>query len=190
LLIFLLKMCLHCTYPADRIRPLPKHMLPLPNYTKAVSSSKVKCNYAEERTDAAPSDRSKRVKFADESGHSPTEQQNYQRIDSGRSSGLAQTVNELIRSYTPVSQERRPFFCRVCRFQGQSEDEFFSHKASQAHIDMMKLERRAASCKLCRKQFTSPEQLKEHLKGKGHLSKLAEVQARRVNSTGKKFERI
>lgn len=86
-----------------------------------------------------------------------------------RTSGLDATVIEMLRNYQPSSAERRPFWCRVCRFQGQSEADLLSHRTSEAHRKASRVERRLSFCVKCRKQFTSPSQLQEHLKGKSHL---------------------
>jgi hypothetical protein len=81
---------------------------------------------------------------------------------------LAQTVAELLSNYQPSSCERRPFYCRICRYQGESLEDLIGHKKSELHVMAEEGERKLAFCRLCRKQFTSPEQLKCHLKGKPH----------------------
>lgn len=99
----------------------------------------------------------------------------------------------MLRNYQPSSSERRPFWCRICRFQGTSLEDFNAHKQSELHIAASKKERKMSYCNLCRKQFTSPDQLKEHLDGAAHKQKLTDVRAKQQNrSSGnkRKFERI
>ena len=86
-----------------------------------------------------------------------------------RVSGLDATVVEMLRNYQPSSSERRPFWCRICRYQGGDEADLVRHRASESHRRAIRVERRLSFCSKCRKQFTSPSQLKEHLKGKAHL---------------------
>jgi hypothetical protein len=108
-------------------------------------------------------------------------------------SGLEKTVMEMLRNYQPSSSEKRPFWCRVCRFQGESEADLMSHRESEFHVLASQKERKLSYCKLCKIQFTSPDQLKEHLRGSKHKSKLdyaIQNQNRAKNSKGQKYERI
>lgn len=75
-----------------------------------------------------------------------------------------------IRGYEP--SEHKPFYCRLCSFQGSSVDDLAAHRASEEHKAAAERDQKACFCKLCRKQFTSPAQLTEHLKGKNHKDML------------------
>mmetsp|Transcript_17920 Transcript_17920/g.29976 ORF Transcript_17920/g.29976 Transcript_17920/m.29976 type:complete len:236 (-) Transcript_17920:89-796(-) len=108
-------------------------------------------------------------------------------------SGLEKTVMEMLRNYQPSSSEKRPFWCRVCRFQGSSEEDLMTHRGSELHQIASQKERKMSFCKLCKIQFTSPDQLKEHLRGSKHkarLDKAIQNQGRTKNPHGQKYERI
>ena len=89
---------------------------------------------------------------------------------------------EYIHGYTP--SERLPFACRLCKFQGASEEELWQHRAGEAHKRAVELEKKACFCRLCRKQFTSAVQLSEHLKGAAHAATLE----RRMRASGQCVE--
>ncbi|CAM9683651.1 unnamed protein product, partial [Scytosiphon promiscuus] len=97
---------------------------------------------------------------------------------SGSSQGLDSAVKELMANYEARSSERVPFYCRVCKFQGESLDALEQHKKEPLHLEATKKERKISTCSLCKKQFTSPPQLKEHLAGKAHLERLQSVMSR------------
>eukprot|EP01041_Mallomonas_annulata_P004891 gene4891-9757_t len=144
----------------ERIPPLPPTALPKPGCTKKSALSKI--NDAYDRA-------GKRVKFSDPAVEN----------------GLQKTVNELLRNYIPTSCERKPFWCRICSFQGEALQDLENHRLSELHQLAERKERKISFCKLCRKQFTSPAQLKEHVKGKAHKERLDTMTSRQ----GKKFER-
>lgn len=75
---------------AEKIEPLPAHLLPRPGcgVPKVIKKKKLK------RADAAAS------------------------AASGPSRGLDSAVKELLANYEARSSERVPFYCRVCQFQG------------------------------------------------------------------------
>lgn len=75
---------------AEKIEPLPVHLLPLPGCGMPKRSS---------------SREEKRSKVT----RAPTKQ----------SSGLDSAVKELLDNYEARSSERLPFYCRVCKFQGE-----------------------------------------------------------------------
>ena len=107
--------------------------------------------------------------------------------------GLEKTVMELLRNYQPSSSEKRPFWCRICRFQGESAEELMAHRETEFHVVAAQKERKLSYCKLCKVQFTSPDQLKEHLRGAKHKAKLEyaiQNQQSAKNSKGQKYERI
>jgi Zinc-finger of C2H2 type len=91
------------------------------------------------------------------------------------SSGLESAVRELLANYEPKSAERIPFYCRVCKFQGDSVEALDAHRQEPLHIEAAQKERKVSFCKLCRKQFTSPPQLQEHIQGKAHRDLLASM---------------
>lgn len=151
----------------ERIEPLPKEYLPRPMCSKTSTTS----------SNAAPLKRS--IRFSDE----PSTQQS---TSIKKSRGLESTVREMMQSYQPTSQDKKPFWCRVCRYQAENISDFDHHRNSDSHLQLVALERKASFCKLCRKQFTSPEQLKEHLVGKQHIEKIERIkqsQQNRSNST-------
>ena len=75
-------------------------------------------------------------------------------------------------NYVPSSVEHKPFWCRVCLFQGKDTTDLEVHKESREHKMTVAVEARLCSCGPCRKNFTSPEQLKEHLGGKLHRERM------------------
>lgn len=100
-------------------------------------------------------------------------------------SGLEKSIREMLKNYKPTSSERRPYWCRICCYQGQNEQDFFQHRESELHKLASQQERKMSTCKLCRKEFTSPEQLKEHLKGKAHIERLEYMKSKQ---NGRRFE--
>jgi len=92
---------------------------------------------------------------------------------------LEEAAKALAESYTPTSSERRPFWCRICKFQGSNLPEFENHRESSFHRSLAAKERELSYCSICRKRFTSPVQLTEHLKGKGHEDQLSRKGRRR-----------
>ena len=95
-----------------------------------------------------------------------------ERREGVNSKGLEQTIVEMLRNYEPTSAERKPFWCRICRFQGTCIKEYEDHMKSELHKKAKRIERSLSTCKLCRKEFTSPDQLREHEKGKAHKERL------------------
>lgn len=139
--------------PEDRIAPLPAKLLPA-----AV------CKFAD-KAKAKP----KRPRYADIL------------TESSIASGLEKTIAEQLRHYEPASWDKKPFFCRICKYQGSSVEELEQHKQTESHRKAVELERKLSSCSLCRKQFTSPDQLKGHLEGKAHKEKLERAKAFQKN---------
>jgi hypothetical protein len=142
----------------ERIAPLPLSLLP---------SSQ--CKFVDKNNNNKD-DRKRKISFFDD----PDVKRNSR---TRTSSGLMKTVHEMISQYEPASHEKRPNYCRVCKFQGSSIAELEEHRLTQSHKDMVEMEKRLCFCKLCRKQFTSPEQLKEHLKGKAHIERLEKIRS-------------
>ena len=127
---------------SEKIKPLPIYHLPAANCSLSNRSS---------------GDKKRKIRFSDE----PMQHE----------SGLDRTVKEMLLNYQPASLDKKPFYCRVCRFEGSSTEELETHRNSDFHLKASKLERTMSVCQLCHKQFTSPDQLKEHLKGKAHLER-------------------
>jgi hypothetical protein len=149
----------------DVIAPLPVSMLPLP-----MGKPKIKTTDREKKVKSGK----RAVKFDDERDEKTA-------MGPEERNGLEKTVREMLKNYEPASYEKRPFYCRICRFQGADLDELKIHQRSEEHKIAEDIERRMSFCRICKKQFTSPEQLKEHNKGKPHklaLDKLKERQAR------------
>ena len=126
----------------------------------------------------APSDRKKNLRFVEDSDKTKQiEIYSSDQINPPKKSknethmtGLDATVKEMMQDYQPA--QRKPFYCRICDFQGLSLDDYNAHVALESHLIKSKAERKLNSCKLCKKEFTSSNQLKEHLKGKAHLETL------------------
>jgi Zinc-finger of C2H2 type len=94
------------------------------------------------------------------------------------SDGLKAAVKLVLDGYVPRSNEKLPFYCRVCAKQYTDNDAFFQHKKSDFHKTAADMEKKASYCKLCRKQLTSPVQLKEHLTSKPHKDRLQKMKSR------------
>lgn len=145
----------------EKIQPLSKEYLPA---ARCNTSS----NTAEEGGNKTGKTRKRSIRFVDE----PTPEQ-------VALSGMEKTVREMLSHYEPVSQDRKPFFCRVCSHQANSMEELEEHKQTEFHAVAVKVERNRSFCKHCEKQFTSPDQLKGHMEGKAHKEKVARLAARK-----------
>jgi hypothetical protein len=155
----------------ESILPLPSKYLPLPQCTKRKSDNKSQ--------EQATSSKKRKVVFADD-----TEEQKKTTIPvKSKNTGLEQTVKEMLKNYVPASQEKLPFYCRVCQFRGQNIDDLNQHKMTELHKSAISIEQKLTFCKVCKKQFTSPDQMKEHLKGKAHVERMATLKLKQ----GKKF---
>jgi hypothetical protein len=153
----------------ETIQPLPKEMLPVPRYLVTATSSE--------------SNHKRKISFEDDpeahnkksSKKSFTNKSSLESSTSATSSltGLSKTVQELVDSYIPASaSEKKPFYCRICNFQGSSMEEFETHKQSDAHYQTTNRFKKALYCRMCKKEFTSPAQLTEHLQGKLHQEQM------------------
>lgn len=130
----------------DRIEPLPEELLPKPSCSKpslVKSSSKSSSSKPTKRV----------VKFSDEKG-----------IEDD----FAVQARKALSNYVPASIEKKPFWCRFCRFEGLSIEDLENHRKSDAHEICCQLGEKMSFCKVCKKQFTSPHQLAEHKQGKWH----------------------
>ena len=100
------------------------------------------------------------------------------------SEGLKDAVNELLSNYVPASHLKKPFYCRVCQHQSESESDFLSHKQSEFHKGAVQQEKKRTYCKLCRKQLTSIVQMEEHLKSRPHREKMDFVKSKQSGGGG------
>lgn len=101
------------------------------------------------------------------------------------SEGLKDAVNELLSNYVPSSHLKKPFYCRVCQHQSNSESDFLSHKQSEFHKGAVQQEKKRTYCKLCRKQLTSIVQMEEHLKSRPHREKMDFVKSKQSGGGGR-----
>ena len=168
----------------ERIAPLPKSMLPSAD-----------CGPGSKQKAVAPV-KKRAIRFADEGGDVSSKKSKTSESSSSSSSsssnlkGMEATIKDMLRDYKPTSGEKKPFWCRICQFQGTTEKEFTDHRASEFHITAAKIEAKMSYCNLCRKQFTSPAQLKEHLDAKGHKERLARIRGKQEYDKSKNYSRI
>lgn len=155
----------------ERIEPLPAHLLP-----------SVKCSSTSRKASSrrpAPSTEKRTIRFADEVAPENNNNESISAKSTGTTlsnrSGLEATIKEMLRDYEPASREKKPFFCRLCKFQGGNLEELETHRLSEMHLLAIEVEKKVCLCRLCRKNFTSPDQLKEHLKGKAHKERMLKV---------------
>ena len=109
----------------------------------------------------------------------PSKSVNVGNIDD--TSGLSKVVDEMLRNYKATSADRRPFWCRICQYQGNNIDDLNSHRNTKLHVMAVQRERKLSFCRICKKQFTSPAQLIEHKKGKLHIEKFQLIKSRNTN---------
>lgn len=157
------KICIS-SCSSDRIAPLPSKALPnnKRRYLKVDSQS------------------AKRSLDKDKANIPPSENNEHHQ-------GLKKAVHSLLQNYIPRSNERLPFYCRVCNIQSSNIEEFNMHKQTEIHQLAIKEEKKAAYCRICRKQLSSIAQMKEHLQAKPHKEKVDFMVSKTRNS--KKFER-
>jgi len=150
------------TLASDRIEALPETALPYNKRRTLKGIDKVD----DDRTSDEP--KMKRRKKSSETSSS----------GNNISDGLRAAVKQVLDGYKPRSNEKIPFYCRVCARQYENDAEFFAHKKEEFHKAAVALEKKASYCKLCRKQLTSPVQLKEHLNSKPHNDRLQMMKIR------------
>jgi hypothetical protein len=140
-------LCLS-TAANERIKPLPRHLLPMPQKRDPIKNATRKTrNHGSQQNEA-------------------------------RSGGIESAVRQILEGYVARSSERLPFYCRVCAVQYSNEDELMSHRQTEFHVKACQIERKSSYCKLCRKQLTSPIQLKEHIRSAPHRERLEQLQSR------------
>lgn len=148
----------------ERIEPLSAEFLP---------AARCNTSNATEPGEKSSKSRKRAIRFVDE----PTAEQ-------VAISGMEKTVREMLAHYEPVSQDRRPFYCRVCSHQADSVEALEAHKLTDFHAVAVRLERSRSFCKHCEKQFTSPDQLRGHVEGKAHKERVARMAARKRGNYG------
>lgn len=171
----------------ERIAPLQKMYLPAAdcgasNKKKGFTADSKKVNEKKRAIrfeDDREKEGNKRGKKDDDSRSSSIK-------NSKKEDGMEKTIREMLKDYTPASAERKPFWCRICRFQGKDEGDLFEHRESEFHRTAANIEMKMSYCQLCRKQFTSPMQLKEHLAAKAHKERLERVH--NANARREKFK--
>ncbi len=170
----------------ERIAPLQKKYLPAAD----CGASNKKKDFT---ADSKVNERKRAIRFEDV--REKESKKRGKKDDSSNSSliknrkkedGMEKTIREMLTDYTPASAERKPFWCRICRFQGKDEGDLFEHRKSEFHRTAANIEMKMSYCHLCRKQFTSPMQLKEHLAAKAHKERLERV--RDANVRREKFK--
>jgi hypothetical protein len=154
----------------DRIEPLPSKYLPNP--FASIGSKKKKKSLLDNSV-------AKKKTKKDYLGDQIISDTKY--VNSNKLNGLETTIREMLKNYESLSGDKRPFYCRICRFQGTCIDDFNDHRQSEEHSIAAKIECKMSYCKLCRKQFTSPAQLKEHLQANPHKEKLAMVMSKQLS---------
>lgn len=100
------------------------------------------------------------------------------------SKGLQDAVKEVLSGYVARSNERIPFYCRVCAYQAKTLEDFKAHKRTDFHLAAVQAEKKATYCQACRKQFTSPIQMKEHLQSRPHKEKMDYLRSKNSGGSG------
>lgn len=104
-------------------------------------------------------------------------------------------IESYLKSNVLKNEEKKPFFCRYCQFQGKDLDSYQDHiKNDPQHLKMMDYNRKVLCCRICKKNFNSIEQLNEHKSGKAHQERLNNIKnyqemVKNNNNNGRKFER-
>ena len=142
----------------ERIQPL--HASFLPSAT---------CGFSSGHSSAGTKRPQSKVRFDDSRDTAPEK-----RPHNAEASAAAELLDEIkIRQLlTNYTVERRPFWCRLCRFQGSNNDEFLEHRESDFHKKAIAMEQKMCHCRMCKRSFTSAVQLKEHMTGKLHHENL------------------
>ena len=130
-----------CSRAEDRIRPLPKHLLP----GFAVSSIAQKGKKRKRNSDHESKARN----------HAKRDKHFWQKARM-----------EAMKAYEP--HHNKSLYCRVCKQDFDNVELLFQHRTTPEHKEASRMERKLTYCNLCKKQFTSANQLSEHLKGKWH----------------------
>ena len=88
------------------------------------------------QSEMKPKNRVVKVKFV-ETGENPTNNDRKKSV----TSGFDKTVFEFLQNYEPSSSSRKPLWCRVCKFQGGTLNEFNEHMVSSTHQEASQIER-------------------------------------------------
>ena len=154
----------------DRIEPLPPQYLPIP-----LPLSKRKKIDNNKDIDDKLKKKSKKKSNSNDTNNNDDTTADAQQQQQQRRSGLENTIREMLSNYQPLSGEKIPFYCRICRYQGSNILEFNNHRNSEEHNIAVKIELKLSYCKSCQKQLSSPAQLKEHLQARPHKERLYEL---------------
>ena len=179
----------------DRIEPLPKSLLP----SKKCNFVSLTGNYSNSNSNYNDYSK-KRVRFdrgdngdykGDKSRATVIMNNNDNNDNDNRTSQeplvkakdvleMEESIRIMLSQYQPIStQEKVPFYCRICKIQSKDMESFIVHKQSDYHNLATKMERNLRYCKHCDKEFTSPDQLKGHMEGKGHKEQVQRLAARK-----------
>lgn len=156
----------------DRIKSLPKAYLPEPPQRRKHKNDHDDDDSQNEKANRKKLKKQKKQK-KDGIDNKATETDPKNTLN-----GLESTIREMLRNYQPLSGDKIPFYCRICRYQGADLIEWNQHKSTKEHELASEIELKMSYCKLCRKQFTSPAQLKEHLNAKPHKQKLNDIKVK------------
>jgi len=170
----------------DRIQPLPKSLLPSKkcNFVSLTgnynSNSNNNNNYPKKRVRFDHHDKSEIMScyHGDHNDDDRTHQEPM--IKPKEMIEIEENIRILLSQYQPItSQEKIPFYCRICRKQSNDMESFIFHKQSDYHNIAIKMERNMRYCKHCDKEFTSPDQLKGHIEGRAHKEQVQRLASRK-----------
>jgi hypothetical protein len=179
----------------DRIEPLPKSLLPSKkcnfvsltgNYSKSNSNyndySKKRVRFDRGDNDDYKGDKSRATVIMNNNDNDENDNRTSQEplVKAKDVLEMEESIRIMLSQYQPIStQEKVPFYCRICKIQSKDMDSFIIHKQSDYHNLATKMERNLRYCKHCDKEFTSPDQLKGHMEGKGHKEQVQRLAARK-----------
>ena len=179
----------------DRIEPLPKSLLPSKkcNFVSLTGNySNSNSNYNEYSKKRVRFDRGDNGGYKGDKSRATMIMNNNDNDDNDNRTSqeplvkpkdvleMEESIRIMLSQYQPIStQEKVPFYCRICKIQSKDMDSFIVHKQSDYHNLATKMERNLRYCKHCDKEFTSPDQLKGHMEGKGHKEQVQRLAARK-----------
>jgi hypothetical protein len=179
----------------DRIEPLPKSLLPSKkcnfvsltgNYSNSYSTyndySKKRVRFDRGDNGDYKGDKSRATVIMNNNNNDDNDNRTSQEplMKAKDILEMEESIRIMLSQYQPVStQEKVPFYCRICKIQSKDMESFIVHKRSDYHNLATKMERNLRYCKHCDKEFTSPDQLKGHMEGKGHKEQVQRLAARK-----------
>jgi hypothetical protein len=141
-----------CNRAADRIAPLPAHLLPGPSKSAAGGKKKKRKRSADHNA----------VPMGDRDPTSTTAR-NHTKRDKHFWRAARE---EAMKAYEP--HHNKSLFCRLCKQDFANAELLVQHRATPEHARAARMEKKLTFCNLCKKQFTSVHQLADHVKGKWH----------------------